>query len=154
MKRKLCISAISVIIALLVFGVSHLINLRTFRHLTTVTNGNRIMGGTEAVDSLLIEHMDSGRTVRLLDADSVSQTLSFFNTLAYGGVDDYDAWIRADLNTYSIRLFAADDYCLISNLYISSHPAQTFIQEDGKLKRYLVKNTVDFMEHLDQLFSS
>ena len=151
MKRKLRIPAIVIaVIALLCLGM-YLKNLHAFRYLTTVTDGNRIMG--QAVETIEITH-DNKTKLILTDPAEVARFLAFFQDFSYGGFDDSNAAIYSDLNTYGIRPYRADGLWLISNLYLSDHPVLCFVaREDDSSIRYRIKNTAAIMDYLDALFS-
>ena len=142
-----------------------MMNLRAFHRLTAVTDGNRILGDTETVGMLVIEHIDRSRNLMtnettdgvtaymVEDAESISCILSYFNDFEYGGImRSRNAANFSDCNTYAVMFFSADGQWLIQQqIYISDYEPQNFVVDNLKNKWYSVENAAALAEYLNEL---
>ena len=165
MKRKLRIPAIVIaVITLLCFGM-YLKNLHAFRYLTTVSDGNRIMGGTETVEMLVIEHFDRSRNLvanestdgvtafMVEDAETINRILSYFSDFKYDGVMmNRNAVNFSDCNTYGVIFVGTDRQWLYQQqIYISNYEPQNFVSDNLKNKWYSIENAAALAEYLNEL---
>jgi|GEM_PF-2427070 hypothetical protein len=154
MKQKLRIPAIVIATALLLLLAVHLSNRHTFQKLLTVTDGNRIMGGTETVAVLELTHLDSRTSFLIEDADKITEILALVDELAYFRIEFGGDLYTSGQNTYSIFPYAPDGTELLRDLLVSHNPRFSYLWPYETNNRYRMNNTAPLLDYLDELFST